>query len=129
MKRIIIALTLLVLVALAATSCSALSATSTTPDEGQLPARFVVLDDKDLGDYQSAIQVHNDNTSQAEKDNTTAVRFDDMQFVVDRVTRVVYIFLDDTDSRYSGMVMTPLYNTDGTVVIYEGELPQVLYNN
>lgn len=128
MKRTI-ALTLIVLVALAATGCSNLSATTTTPEENQLPARFVVLDDEALGDYQSAIQVHNDNTSERNKDVTTPVRYDDMKYVVDRVTRVVYIFLDDTYTRYSGMIMTPLYNADGTVMTYEGELPQVLYNN
>lgn len=122
-------LIILVMIALAATSCSSVSSTSTTPAEGQLPARFVVIEDQALGNYQSAIQVHNDNTSQATKDLIVPVRHDEMRFVVDRVTRVVYVFIDDTGSRYSGMTMTPLYNADGTVVIYDGELPEIFYNN
>jgi hypothetical protein len=126
--NLIAIIALIALIAIATTSCADTSGTS-TPDEGQLPARFVVLEDEDLGEYQSSIQVHNDSTSEFDRNNYTPVRHDShMKYVVDRETRVVYIFMDKTGTRYSGMAMFPLYNADGTVMTYQGELPEVLYN-
>lgn len=121
MKKSIIIAILFVLTLTLFTGCSETDAT--VPTENQLPARFVVVSDESFG-YASSIQ--RENGGDAFTNNNTMVR--PMKYVVDRETLVVYIYINDTGSRYSGISLTPLYKADGSLTIYTGELPEPLYD-
>lgn len=113
MKKII-ALTLLMLVALAATSCfnSATTTTEEKPD-AKLPQRFVVIDD-DLNNYTPDFD---DDASH--NDVRKSVSF----YVVDRYSLAVYLYMYDGGNA-SGVDFIPLFDKDGTILTYDGTLPE-----
>jgi hypothetical protein len=113
MKKII-ALTLLMLVALAATSCfnSATTTTEEKPD-AKLPQRFVVIDD-DLNNYTPDFD---DGASH------NYVRTSKSFYVVDRYSLAVYLYVYDGGNA-SGVDFIPLFNKDGTILTYDGTLPE-----
>lgn len=82
-------------------------------EEVKLPSRFVVISDDEMG-YASSVQK---NPSGSVLEPATYGELT-IHYVVDRETRVVYMFYHD-----KGMFLSPLFNADGTPVIYEGELP------
>ena len=79
-----------------------------------LPSRFVVVPDNEFG-YGSSVQrkpAGSELSPATDGDKT-------MHYVVDRETRVVYMYY----SGDRGKFMVVLMNADGTPMIYDGELP------
>lgn len=115
MKKFISIAILFVLILTLFCGCSD-TADDTIPAENQLPSRFVVVADKSFG-YASAVQ--RENGGDAFTTNNELDRA--MRYAVDRETRVVYIYINNT-------CLVPLYQADGSLTIYTGELPQPLYD-
>lgn len=114
MKKLI-ALIILLLVAFAATSCCN-SATTTTPEEkstAKLSNRFVVIDD-DLNNYAPNFE---DGAS------PNYVRTSKSFYVVDRYSLAVYLYMYDGGNA-SGVDFIPLFDKDGTILTYDGTLPE-----
>lgn len=122
MKKFISIAILFVLILTLFCGCSD-TADDTIPAENQLPSRFVVVADKSFG-YASAVQRENGGDAFTTNNELDRV----MRYAVDRETRVVYIYINNTCSRYSGISLVPLYQADGSLTIYTGELPQPLYD-
>lgn len=109
-KLIALALTLIVVAAMFC-SCGAAD-TEESPATPNLPSRFVILDE-DLNDYTPGF-----DTVSPHVINVTYC-----YYVVDRYSRAVYMYMYDWGDS-SGLDFIPLYTPEGTVLIYEGELPE-----
>ncbi len=101
------------------TGCSA-ETTETTADEkpSNLPSRYVVVEDALINeDYRAGLDVYR-------SDGSSYNNWFRSYYVVDRVSRCVYIYVEETGSYSSGILMTQCYDSDGNPQRYTGELPE-----
>ncbi|MBQ8806050.1 MAG: hypothetical protein IJZ68_06155 [Bacteroidaceae bacterium] len=95
------------LVGMLFTGCS----TEANPnDTASIPNRFVEIGDT-LNGYAADFDTNN-----------TVINVSRTTYVVDRYSKVVYMYYYDGGDN-SGADFIPLYNPDGTIMIYDGKLP------
>ncbi|MBQ8806054.1 MAG: hypothetical protein IJZ68_06175 [Bacteroidaceae bacterium] len=98
------------------TGCSAETTADGKPRN--LSSRYVVVEDALIDeDYSSGLDVYR-------ADGSSYNNWPYSYYVVDRVSRYVYIYVEDTGSYSSGMMMTLCYDADGNPQRYTGELPE-----
>ncbi len=103
---------LLVLLLVATLGCcfTGCSAESGSNEKVSTPNRFV-----EIGDTLNGYSADFDS-------NGTNINVTRATYVVDRYSKVVYMYYYDGGDN-SGADFIPLYNPDGTIMIYEGNLP------
>ncbi len=101
---------LIVIMTILCCSCAE-TTNSNSSTRPQLSERFVVIDDA-LNDYLPEFQ-----------HSSTHVHKTTTCYVVDRYSRAVYVYVYDNGNS-SGADFIPLFDKDGTILTYDGTLPE-----
>lgn len=103
-SAILVIILVISMLAMLFTGCTAES----DPNAVAVPNRFVEID-ADINGYAPDFDSNTVYTTRS-------------AYVVDRYSKVVYLYYYDGGNN-SGVDFIPLYNPDGTIMIYDGQLP------